>query len=121
MTDPMAILASILNAILTPTIVAALVVAFFERRNKRAAAAKLEADYAEQISKTAMMLVDPLQGQVTQLTRRVARTERQITRYSQRIVYLMGGIDQLIRQIMVLDKRPVWTPDDWNPEEVEDG
>jgi hypothetical protein len=93
------------------------IVALFERNKKRAEAKALEADYADQISQTAMKLVDPLRAEVGRLNVRVGNLERSNNRYAQRVVYLMSGIDQLIRQIKRHNDAPVWTPNDWNPEE----
>jgi hypothetical protein len=90
------------------------VTAIFERRRKKAEARNIEVDYADQISKASMALVDPLKTEVERLTLRVNRLEQTLGRYAQRIAYLMGGIDQLIRQLMGAGKDPCWTPNEWS-------
>lgn len=115
MTDPLGFVLNVLQFLAGSATISVIVAAIFERRNKRAAAAKVEADYADQISKTAMSMIEPMKAELERLTARVTRLERQNTRYSHRIVYLMGGIDQLVRQISVREA-PVWTPDDWDPD-----
>ncbi len=98
---------------------AAVAAAFLERRKKRAEAQVQEANYANQISDTAMKLVEPLKKEVGRLTERIERSEKLNSRYAQRIIYLMGGIDQLIRQIKGKGESPVWSPNDWIPNEDE--
>lgn len=91
------------------------------KRGNKAAARKTEADYADQISETAMKLVSPLEKRVSELEKRLKRLNRLVERYAKRIVYLMGGIDQLIRQIVSMQASPCWQPDDWDPdEEIDD-
>jgi polyhydroxyalkanoate synthesis regulator phasin len=116
MTDPLGFILNLLQFLAGSATISVIVAAIFERRNKRAAAAKVEADYANQISQTAMALVEPLKAEVARLTNRVDVMDRKLARYSQRMIYLMGGIDQLIRQVMDLENKPVWTPDDWDPD-----
>ncbi len=112
---------------------AVLVTALVERRNKRALAMKSEADYADQISQTAVALLEPYKRQVEALGERVDRQEKDIARlqwtlrrYARRVTYLMSGIDALVRQISNdLRATPCWTPHDWHPDmdvdvEVED-
>ena len=47
----------------------------------------------------------------------IEKQEKKIERYAARIVYLMGGIEMLMRQFVDADIEPCWTPDDWKLED----
>lgn len=98
-----------------------LVSALIGKRGEQAKARKTESEFADQISETALKLINPLEKRICDLEKRLRRINRLVERYAKRIVYLMGGIDQLIRQIVSMQASPCWQPDDWDPdEEIDD-
>jgi hypothetical protein len=58
-----------------------------------------------------------MDGRIDKLGERIGNLEVLLERYARRIAYLMGGIDQLIRQIVGMNAVPCWTPDEWKLEE----
>lgn len=116
-----------------------LVVYLFEARARRrkaeaeANAAEADADNkkidgANRTLEGAFRLIDVLEKQldsqeceIAQVKSRVSRVEQLHRSALQRIEYLMAGIKRLIGQIRDLGHEPVWTPDEWDPEEEGDG
>lgn len=114
---------------------AALLAVLWDRRAKVAGAAKTGAEAKKVEADTVGVLVDSSSDLVRQYRETVNEMKTQIAelkatqkqhtdeirclnqtvdRYAERIAYLMGGIDALIRQITVqLKAVPVWTPSPW--------
>lgn len=115
------ILAIIGSGLLSGSLSAVIAGAFARRKNN--------SDAAQTITDAALKLVDPLRESITSMETKIETLEkkdciqdatiekmtRQITRYAGRVVYLMGGIEALIRQIKEIGKVPCWTPDKWEP------
>jgi hypothetical protein len=60
-----------------------------------------------------------MERKLDRMGERIGSLELLLESYARRIYYLMGGIDQLIRQIVGLNANPCWTPDDkWKPEDI---
>lgn len=94
-------------------VIGAIIGGLFARR-------KNDADAAAQITKAAgdavEGLIGPLTERVQALEGQVVTLKRQLNRYARRVIYLMGVIDTLTRQIVRLGDQPEAVPDDWDPE-----
>ena len=75
---------------------------------------RMEAQEA-QIAEQERKIVD-LRKTVSVLERELTKLARRLNKYAKRILYLMGGIDELIRQIISLNAVPCWKPEDWDPD-----
>ena len=91
-----------------------------------------DCDAAQKVSSAAGNLVELYDRRLCELEKKLSDQEahirrmeekqrRLITRFTARIAYLMNGIDQLLHQIVSLRATPEWTPDEWTPEEDEEG
>lgn len=115
---------------------AAFLSVLMDRRLRRAQARKTEAEVAGTIVDSSGDLVDQyrklaeesrcevaeLKKTLNQHSGQIGLLNRTVERYAQRITYLMGGISQLIQQIVGLNATPIWTPDRWTgDEELHDG
>jgi len=90
-------------------------------KNSNALAEKIQAEYADQITQTAMRLVDPLKLRISDLeaaevnnTKTIRRLERVIKAYAIRMQELLHGISILTKQILELKQEPSWKPDEWD-------
>lgn len=90
-------------------------------KNSNALAEKIQAEYADQITQTAMRLVDPLKLRISDLeaaevnnTKTIRRLERVIKAYATRMQELLHGISILTKQILELKQEPSWKPDEWD-------
>jgi len=78
---------------------------------------KNRADAADLITAAAIKLLDPLTRRVDELENKVRCQNEKIERYGQRVIVLMRGIERLVLQITRLGHVPVWTPDEWSPDD----
>lgn len=83
---------------------------------------KNKSDAAGAITDAAVKLVDPLRERIDVLEKKdseqdqtIDRLNRQLDKYAKRVIYLMGGIETLIRQIKESGCSPAWIPDPWEP------
>jgi len=90
-------------------------------KNSNALAEKIQAEYVDQITQTAMRLVDPLKLRISDLeaaevnnTKTIRRLERVIKAYATRMQELLHGISILTKQILELKQEPSWKPDEWD-------
>jgi hypothetical protein len=102
-------------------VLGALVVGLFQRRKTGAETNKLQADANEVIRTTVMALINPLKTRIVELERRVDFLEGRATRYLARIAYLMDGNCRLTEQLERNGIVPIWRPDEWRPDEDEQG
>lgn len=42
--------------------------------------------------------------------------DRKMERWGKRIIYLTKGIETLVNQIIANGEKPIWNPDEWDPE-----
>lgn len=82
---------------------------------------KNQADAADAVTDAALALINPLKDRLAELEAKVKRQEneiaslrRQVDRYADRIIVLMRGIENLIKQIGELGEKPCWEPDEWS-------
>ena len=87
------------------------VIVYFTGRKKN------NADAAEAITNAATVLLDPLTRRVDELEAKIKLQNEKIDRYGRRVIVLMRGIERLITQIAELGHIPVWTPDEWSPDD----
>lgn len=74
-----------------------------ERRKLEAEREQLEAAATEQITRTALSLIEPLRRQVEELTQRVAALETELSEWK-------CGARLLTGQVVNLGEEPVWKP-----------
>lgn len=74
---------------------------------------KQNAEATEILTRIAMSLIEPLENKVKLL-------ENKVIRFGERIIYLTGGIEILVDQITKDGKKPCWTPDEWNPNQLDE-
>jgi hypothetical protein len=120
-----ALIAAIIAAIASVggAVLGAFIGGMFARRKSNADATKVLTDAASQLTKTAVdNLITPLSERIDGLDREtrdqaleIGRLKRMLAQYASRVVYLMGGIETLIKQIKAKDETPCWTPDEWTP------
>lgn len=109
-------------------VVGGVIVLIAGRQKNKADATKSISEAATAIAKTAVDdLLEPLTKRVDDLEKQIAeqkgiigRLKKLIDAYARRVIYLMGGIETLIKQIQAKNEIPCWTPDEWNPEKGED-
>lgn len=96
-------------------VVGGVIAGLFARRKTRS-------DAAGAITDAAVKLVQPLTDRVDTLEKKDCEQDKTIDlltykldRYAKRVIYLMGGIETLIRQIKDAGCLPAWTPDPWDP------
>lgn len=82
---------------------------------------KNQADAADAVTDAALALINPLKDRLEELEAKVKKQEneianlrRQLDRYADRIIVLMRGIENLIKQIGELGEKPCWEPDKWS-------
>lgn len=82
---------------------------------------KNQADAADAVTDAALALINPLKDRLAELEAKVKKQEneianlrRQLDRYADRIIVLMRGIENLIKQIGELGAKPCWEPDEWS-------
>jgi septal ring factor EnvC (AmiA/AmiB activator) len=82
---------------------------------------KNQADAADAVTDAALALINPLKDRLAELEAKVKKQEneianlrRQLDRYADRIIVLMRGIENLIKQIGELGGKPCWEPDEWS-------
>ena len=56
-----------------------------------------------------------LEDYQTETNRRIDNLQQMLSKYAKRIMYLMGGIQVLVKQVVDLGHDPCWSPDDWVP------
>lgn len=74
------------------------------RRKEKAVAKVTESDYADKISKIAMVLIEPLEV-------RIKKLEGEVSSMRTYISALLRGISKLIQQLRDNKLEPVWTPE----------
>lgn len=108
-------------------IIGAIITGLFLRRKTNAEATDSISAAAVKIAKTAVDdLIDPLVARITGLEEQaqeskaeIGRLKLTLDRYAKRVIYLMSGIETLLRQIKSKGDTPCWSPDEWRPEEDE--
>ena len=85
-------------------------IAYFGTRKKNTA------DAAAAITNAATGLVSKLEDRVAKLETKEGEQDCKITRFGQRVIYLMDGIKKLTEQIIGLGHIPAWKPDEWDPD-----
>ena len=102
-------------------IVGAVIGAMAGRRKVNAEATNSISDAATKIAKTAVDdLLAPLTARLDGLETEIIRLKRLLDRYAKRVIYLMSGIETLIKQIKAKNETPCWQPDEWDPEGTEE-
>lgn len=77
---------------------------------------KNNAEAEKTVSEAWKGFAEKMEKRVNDLDVKVEKQEKKIDRFGRRVVYLMGGIEKLLDQIIDADQEPVWTPDDWDPD-----
>lgn len=109
-------------------IIGAIITGLFLRRKTNADATDSISAAAVKIAKTAVDdLIDPLVARITGLEEQAQESKAEISRlkltldrYAKRVIYLMSGIETLLRQIKSKGDTPCWSPDEWSPDNDED-
>lgn len=89
---------------------------------------KSGAEATKLITEAAKNLIEPLSNRIGDLEKKTQEQDktilgltRSLDRYAKRVIYLMGGIEQLIRQISKHEP-PCWNPSEWSADgEVKTG
>lgn len=85
--------------------------------NYFAGRAKMKADISKVLADATETLIPPLTDRLNALEVEVKTLKRLLDRYAKRVIYLMAGIETLIRQIKAKNESPCWQPDEWSPDE----
>jgi uncharacterized coiled-coil protein SlyX len=85
---------------------------------------KSGAEATKLITEAAANLIEPLSERISDLEKKTQEQDKLISgltksldRYAKRVIYLMGGIEQLVRQVSKHEP-PCWTPSEWTADEV---
>jgi hypothetical protein len=85
------------------------------KKREAATAKKTEADYADQIIKTAMVLITPLEARIAVLEKELKMEQEYrkmlVKSYENHVAYLLDGISKLIQQLVDNGIAPVWRPE----------
>jgi hypothetical protein len=77
---------------------------------------KARADTSKILAEAAETLIEPLSKRVTVLEAKITKLKWLLDRYAKRVIYLMNGIETLVKQIKANDEFPSWSPDEWSPD-----
>lgn len=91
--------------------------AFTSLLNYFAGRAKMKADTSKVLADATNTLIPPLVERLDKLEAEVKTLKRLLDRYARRVIYLMSGIETLIKQIMAKGDSPCWQPDEWSADE----
>jgi len=80
---------------------------------------KAKADTSKVLADAAASLIDPLIKRLDTLEGEIKTLKRLLDAYAKRVIYLMNGIETLIKQIKAKGDSPCWSPDEWNPDAKE--
>ncbi len=89
--------------------------------NYFATRAKTKADTSKVLADAAKSLIEPLTNRLNTLESEIKTLKRLLDRYAKRVIYLMAGIETLIKQIKAKGDSPCWSPDEWNPDSEAEG
>lgn len=79
-----------------------------------------KAEITKMITEAAEKMIKSLTDRVTTLEKELRTVKRKLERYAERVIYLMNGIQTLIKQIEEKKEVPCWKPDEWDPDEEGD-
>ncbi len=110
-------LAELIGAAIAGGVVSSLINAIAGRGKEKAETTKAKAEASKVLADATETLFNPLIERLNTLEIEVKALKRLLDRYAKRVIYLMAGIETLIKQIKAKGDSPCWSPDEWNPEE----
>lgn len=79
---------------------------------------KAKADTSKVLAEATEKLIPPLTQRLDALETEVSKLKRLLDAYAKRVIYLMNGIEALIKQLKAQGEIPCWAPDEWSPEKA---
>lgn len=108
--------ADLIGAAIAGGVVSSLINVIAGRGKEKAEISKAKAEASKMLADATETLINPLINRLTTLESEVKTLKRLLDRYAKRVIYLMAGIETLIKQIKAKGDSPCWSPDEWNPE-----